>query len=73
MIEINISSKSFGDRLLFSDYKLSIDENEFVVLTGPSGAGKSTLLNIIGLLDHDYTGDYLFLMNLSIISRTKAP
>ena len=60
MIEINISSKSFGDRLLFSNYKLSIDENEFVVLTGPSGAGKSTLLNIIGLLDHDYTGDYLF-------------
>lgn len=60
MIEINISSKRFGDRLLFSDYNLSIDENEFVVLTGPSGAGKSTLLNIIGLLDHDYTGDYLF-------------
>lgn len=60
MIKINIHSKCYGDRILFNNYKLSICEKEFVVLTGPSGAGKSTLLNIIGLLDHNYIGRYDF-------------
>ncbi|MEB2786157.1 ABC transporter ATP-binding protein [Algoriphagus persicinus] len=39
---------------------LTIDEGEFITLMGPSGAGKSTLLNILGLLDEEYDGDYLF-------------
>lgn len=39
---------------------LTINEGEFITLMGPSGAGKSTLLNILGLLDEDYAGDYLF-------------
>jgi putative ABC transport system ATP-binding protein len=26
---------------------------------GPSGSGKSTLINILGLLDNDYSGEYL--------------
>ncbi|EDE1125209.1 ATP-binding cassette domain-containing protein, partial [Salmonella enterica subsp. enterica serovar Oranienburg] len=58
MIKINIESKRFGDRVLFENYELFIDENDFIVLTGPSGAGKSSLLNIIGLLDNDYSGYY---------------
>lgn len=28
---------------------------------GPSGAGKSTLLAILGILDHQWTGEYSFL------------
>src|SRR5690606_20297845 len=39
---------------------LTINEGEFITLMGPSGAGKSTLLNILGLLDEDYEGEYLF-------------
>lgn len=39
---------------------LTINEGEFITLMGPSGAGKSTLLNILGLLDEDYAGEYLF-------------
>ena len=31
---------------------------EFVTIMGPSGAGKSTLLSILGMLDHDWTGEY---------------
>ena len=27
-------------------------------MKGPSGAGKSSLLNILGLMDHDWQGDY---------------
>lgn len=40
---------------------LDIREGEFVTIMGPSGAGKSTLLGILGMLDHDWTGEYHFL------------
>lgn len=39
---------------------LDIGEGEFVSIMGPSGSGKSTLLGILGMLDADYAGDYLF-------------
>jgi len=35
---------------------LSIDKEEFIVISGPSGSGKSTLLNIIGGLDSPSSG-----------------
>ncbi len=40
------------------NFKLKI--NSKVSITGPSGSGKTTLLNIIGLLDNDFDGLYLF-------------
>ncbi len=39
---------------------LQIEQGEFITLMGPSGVGKSTLLNIIGLLDEEYEGTYIF-------------
>ncbi len=44
---------------------LEVQQGEFVTIMGPSGAGKSTLLNIIGFLDEQNQGDYLFLGNPS--------
>jgi putative ABC transport system ATP-binding protein len=38
---------------------LDVRPGEFVTIMGPSGAGKSTLLSILGMLDADYTGEYL--------------
>jgi len=38
----------------------SIKEGEFVAITGPSGSGKSTLLHILGFLDRQSKGKYLF-------------
>jgi putative ABC transport system ATP-binding protein len=37
---------------------LEIARGEFVSIMGPSGAGKSSLLNALGLMDHDWTGQY---------------
>ncbi len=35
-----------------------IAEGEFITVMGPSGAGKSTLLSILGMLDHEWHGEY---------------
>lgn len=41
------------------EINLEIEAGQTVALSGPSGSGKSTLLNVCGLLDRDYSGDYL--------------
>lgn len=47
----------------------NIYEGEFISIMGPSGSGKSTLINIIGLLDHNFEGQY-FLNGKSIDNHT---
>ena len=39
---------------------LCIEEGDFVAITGTSGSGKSTLLHILGGIDKNYEGTYLF-------------
>ncbi len=53
MIEINGLVKKYGDKQVFSDYNLHVNDGEFLYIVGKSGKGKSTLLNIIGGLE-DY-------------------
>ena len=36
-------------------------KGDIVSISGPSGSGKSTFLNILGFLDSDFKGDYIFL------------
>ncbi len=53
---------SGGGRLwLLRHIDLDVAEGDFVTIMGPSGAGKSTLLGILGMLDHDWTGEYRLL------------
>ena len=65
MIELSNLEKSFdtraGQTFVLRRISLAIAEGEFVTVMGPSGAGKSTLLSILGMLDHAWTGEYLFL------------
>lgn len=46
-IQIENLTKSFGDRLLFSDISLGISEGNRIGIVAQNGAGKTTLLNII--------------------------
>jgi putative ABC transport system ATP-binding protein len=50
-----------GQTFLLRRIDLTIAEGEFVTIMGPSGAGKSTLLSILGMLDHDWSGEYRLL------------
>jgi putative ABC transport system ATP-binding protein len=40
---------------------LDVQPGEFMTIMGPSGAGKSTLLSILGMLDHEWDGEYWLL------------
>lgn len=60
MIELINLGKKFGNRNLFQYVNLTIFPGDFVTIMGKSGSGKSTLLNILGFLDSDYSGEFLF-------------
>lgn len=49
--------KRFGNKIIFHDFNMKIEDGEFVCITGESGNGKSTLLNMIGLLEEPTSGD----------------
>lgn len=58
--DINITEKSFGDKLLMSSVKLAIDDGEKIGVVGRNGVGKSTLFGILAGVDVDYTGEVIY-------------
>lgn len=48
------------------DVNLKINRGDFVAIMGPSGSGKSTLIDIIGFLDQEFKGRYVF--NETVVS-----
>ena len=58
--DISITEKSFGPKLLMSDIKFSVDNNEKIGIVGRNGIGKSTLFSILTGVDKDFTGDIIF-------------
>ncbi len=60
MIEIKNISKAFGEKIIFQDFSLTVNDGDFLVFTGKSGCGKSTILNIIGGLEKVDEGSVIF-------------
>ncbi|MEO7063772.1 MAG: ABC transporter ATP-binding protein [Dokdonella sp.] len=62
MIHLENIEKSYplagGRSWVLRNINLDIGDGEFVSVMGPSGAGKSSLLNVLGLMDHDWQGEY---------------
>lgn len=62
MIQLKNIEKCYKTKAGFTyvlrQINLEIEAGEFVTIMGPSAAGKSTLLNILGMLDHDWEGEY---------------
>ena len=64
-IEINNLKKKFhllneNELLIFDNLNFSITKNSITSIVGSSGCGKSTFLNILGLLDSNFEGQFLF-------------
>lgn len=68
IVDINITEKSFGDKLLMSAVKASINDGEKVGVVGRNGVGKSTLFGILAGTDTDYSGEVIFRRGVSVAS-----
>ena len=51
LIKLEGVCKRFGEKNLFNNLSMEIEQGGFVSIMGESGAGKTTLLNIIGMLE----------------------
>lgn len=64
MIELRNLERSYpiasGRSWVLRNIKLDIAEGDFISITGPSGSGKTSLLNVLGMMDHDWSGEYVF-------------
>ncbi|MBP5466822.1 MAG: ABC transporter ATP-binding protein [Clostridia bacterium] len=56
MISLKNITKRYGDKIVFENFNLDIEENKITVILGENGSGKTTLLNMIARLT-DFDGE----------------
>jgi ABC-type lipoprotein export system ATPase subunit len=58
--ELRGVAKSFGERVVFSDFNHTVAEGRVLALVGRSGTGKTTLLHLLAGLERPTSGEVLF-------------
>lgn len=66
MISLKNITKKYGDKTVFENFNLNIEENKITVILGESGSGKTTLLNILARLT-DFGGEISGVENVSMV------
>lgn len=57
MLELKNISKSFGEKVIFNQFSLTIEGGKVLSLVGPSGGGKTTLLRMLAGLESIDSGE----------------
>lgn len=57
VISVDISEKSFGNKILYNDLHFEVQDGEKIGVVGRNGTGKSTLFHIMDGTDVDYQGE----------------
>ena len=73
MLQVDQLTKSFGDRVLFSDLSFSIERGQKVGLIAPNGTGKSTLMRILLGLEPQDSGTVIYERDLRRASLPQLP
>lgn len=72
-LQVENLTKSFGDRTLFENLSLSVNEGERIGLIARNGFGKSTLLNIITGAEQSDSGSITFRRDLRVAYLVQEP
>lgn len=68
VIDVHITEKSFGPKVLMTDVRFSVDDREKVGVIGRNGAGKSTLFGILTGADKDFMGKVIYRKGVSVVA-----
>ncbi len=59
-------SKSYGEKVVFSDANFVVERGDRIALVGVNGAGKSTLIRLLAQIDPLTSGDYTLGHNVDV-------
>ena len=60
MLELKNISKRFGQKVIFTDFSLQVEDGKILSLVGPSGGGKTTLLRMLAGLETVDSGEVIY-------------
>ena len=66
MISLKNVTKRYGEKTVFENFNLDIEENKITAVLGESGSGKTTLLNMLARLT-DFEGEISGVENVSMV------